>query len=72
MLKTHYEQLLIFKRNAMKIEIIKTHIENDLVNDFPTLVFTDKLGKEWVLEIEGRLVLKENSWYFNPANAKKQ
>lgn len=55
------------------IKIIKTHIENDLVNNSPTIVFTDEDGIEWVHEEQTsdyagyitRLVKKKDSWFFN-------
>lgn len=53
-------------------EIVKTHIELDVVNKSPTLVFTDAAGREWVHEEQTSnhggyitvLVKKENSWFF--------
>lgn len=56
----------------MKIIIVQTHIENDLVNNTPTIVFTDESGQEWVHEEQTsqhagyitRLVKKEDSWFF--------
>lgn len=60
----------------MKIRIVSTHIENDVVNDKPTLVFTDETRTEWVQEqvpsnhggYITELVFKNKSWYFNPKN----
>jgi hypothetical protein len=59
--------------------IVSTHIENDLVNNTPTLVFTDTAGQEWVYEEQTsdhagyitRLVHKEKSWFFNTNNKTK-
>lgn len=55
-----------------KLKIVSTHIENDIRNNAPTLVFTDENGTEWVNEETNSqhgfittLVKKENSWYFN-------
>lgn len=58
--------------NDKKIKIVATHIENDVVNNYPTLVFTDENGKEWVNEEQSSqhggyltvLVEKSKSWYF--------
>lgn len=57
----------------MKAEIVRTHIENDVRNNAPTIVFTDSSGQEWVhdeLTAEHgfitKLVKKEDSWYFKP------
>jgi hypothetical protein len=55
-----------------KIMIISTHIENDLRNKKPTLVFTDQNNDEWVHEEQSSnhggyitaLVKKTDSWYF--------
>lgn len=55
-----------------KIKVISIHIENDVRNSSPTLVFTDEAGQEWVNEEQTSqhsgyitaLVKKENSWYF--------
>jgi len=63
----------------MTTEIVSTHIENDIVNNAPTLVFTDATGQEWVHEEQTtgnsafitKLVKKQDSWYFKPENKKK-
>ncbi len=63
----------------MKMQIVKTHIENDLVNNEPKLVFTDENNDEWVLSHQsmsydgaGTTVLKKKSdcWYFDAKNKK--
>jgi hypothetical protein len=50
------------------MKITEMRIENDLVNNLPTVVFVTEDGKEWVNEQDGagwiRLVEKQNSWYF--------
>lgn len=58
----------------MKIKIVSTHIENDIRNDNPTLVFTDENGVEWVNEEQTAsnmfggfitaFVKKSDSWYW--------
>lgn len=56
----------------MNKKIISTHIENDVVNGSPTLVFTDEDGEEWVHEEQTsnyggyitKLVKKQDSWFF--------
>lgn len=62
-----------------KIDIIKTHIEYDIVNNNPTLVYTDESDQEWVIDqlpasphdgFISKLVTKEESWYFKPENKK--
>lgn len=61
-----------------KIAIIRTHIENDVVNNTPTIVFTDVTGQEWVHEEQTSqhsgyitaLVKKETSWFFDIKNKK--
>jgi len=58
------------------MKIIETKIENDVVNNSPTIVFVDETGMEWVYEEQSsnhggfitKLVEKKNSWYFNPSN----
>lgn len=61
----------------MKIEIIKTHIEKDIVNNEPKLILTDENGEEWVMSnrtvcYEGGgmpfLCKKKDDWYFDPKN----
>lgn len=55
-----------------KKKIVSTHIENDVRNNQPTLVFTDESGQEWVHEDQpvnngqyvSVLVHKEKSWFF--------
>lgn len=55
-----------------KTKIIETHIENDLRNGTPTLVYTDEHGVEWVHEEQSSnhggyitvLVRKRDSWYW--------
>ncbi len=42
----------------MKIEIKKMHIENDVVNKEPKIIFTDENG------VECRLTKKSECWYF--------
>jgi hypothetical protein len=63
----------------MKIEIIKTHIENDIVNNVPKLIYTDANGIEWVnshvsLNNDGAgisiLKKKSDCWYFDLKNKK--
>jgi len=62
---------------AMKTEIKKLHIENDVVNNEPKLILTDETGKEWVMSSrtvcsEGGsipvIIAKENDWYFDDKN----
>lgn len=54
-----------------KTEIVKIHIESDLVNKLPTLVYTDANGIEWVLKSDSiYLEEKSKSWYFNPHSTK--
>jgi len=57
----------------MNVEIKKMHIENDVVNNEPKIVFTDENGVEWVnshqtLNNDGsgysRLTEKSKCWYF--------
>lgn len=55
----------------MKIKIVSIHIENDLVNEIPTIVYTDENGIEWVHEEQSShhgfitmLVKKEDSYYW--------
>lgn len=63
----------------MKKKIVSTHIENDVVNDQPTLVFTDESGEEWVHEDQPTnngayvtiLKKKTDSWFFNLKNSQK-
>ena len=61
-------------------EVKKIHIENDIVNNKPTLVFTDETGKEWALThrsicYEGggtaEISPKESNWYFQKKNKPK-
>lgn len=54
-----------------KTKIVETHIENDLRNGTPTLVYTDEHGTEWVHEEQSSyggyitaLVKKRDSWYW--------
>lgn len=61
-----------------KIAIIKTHIEYDVVNSSPVIVFTDINGIEWVHEEQTSnfggyitaLIEKSKSWYFK-SNSKE-
>lgn len=64
----------------MKIKILHTHIENNLVNNAPTLVYTDQGGEEWVMSHQSlsndgggmsTLVKKKDCWYFDPKNKQK-
>ena len=55
----------------MKIQIKSMHIENDVKNDTPTLVYTDENGEEWVHEEQTAtygyitsLVKKKGSFYW--------
>ncbi len=60
----------------MKNKIVSTHIENNVVNETPTLVFTDQSGAEWVQSLipsdHGgylpQLTEKSKCWYFDPKN----
>jgi hypothetical protein len=60
----------------MKKKIVSTHIENDVVNGQPTLVFIDEDGQEWVHEDQPMyngayvtvLKKKTDSWFFKPEN----
>jgi hypothetical protein len=54
-----------------KTTIISTHIENDVRNGSPTIVYTDVDGIEWVYEEQTSshgyitaLVQKDKSWYW--------
>lgn len=66
----------LFNKNFMNISIVKTHIENDVVNSSPTIVFTDENGIEWVHEEQTSqyagymtmLVEKSKSWFFKKEN----
>lgn len=59
-----------------KIKITEIHIDNDLVNKSPTIVYTDETGTEWVHEEQSSnfggyitaLVPKSKSWYFKSEN----
>jgi hypothetical protein len=59
-----------------KRKITSVHIENDIVNDRPTPVFTDEHGIEWVFEEQTSqysgyitaFVEKSKSWYFKSEN----
>lgn len=64
----------------MKIKIVSTHIENNIVNNYPTLVHTDETGEEWVMSHQSlsndgggisQLVKKKDCWYFDPKNKKQ-
>jgi len=54
------------------------HIENDIVNSQPTLVYVDMQGEEWVHEEQpvnngsyvSVLKKKKDSWFFDPKNKK--
>jgi|GEM_PF-4473155 len=49
----------------MKKEIVKIHIEHDLVNKLPTVVYTDSDGVEWVQKTDSIFFEeKSRSWYF--------
>lgn len=49
----------------MKVEITKTHIETDAVNNQATLIFTGVDGEEYCLNNpDNSLVKKSDSWYF--------
>lgn len=52
----------------MQKEVVKIHIENDVVNNAPTVVFTDVDGVEWVQHTDsvGNMTLqkKSKSWYW--------
>lgn len=73
------ERFVVSFKKPVGIEIIKTHIENDIANNSPTLVFTDANGVEWVNEQQAschggfitNFVQKEKSWYFNLENKGK-
>ena len=60
-----------------KIKIIGMHIENDIVNGQPTIVYTDENNEEWVwshksLSRDGGGTMefkrKPESWYFKSEN----
>lgn len=49
------------------MKIVSIHIENDVVNKSPTLVYTDETGEEWVMMGKGLinyLEKKKDCWYF--------
>lgn len=59
----------------MKTEIKKMHIENDVVNNQPKIIYTDADGVEWVYghdsicyEGGGTMTLRKKSdcYYFKP------
>lgn len=61
----------------IKTIIIKTHIEKNLVNNEPTLVFTDENNTEWVMSHNttdnsgagfSKLTKKSECWYFQIRN----
>lgn len=64
----------------MKLKIVSQHIENNLVNNQPTLVYIDETGKEWVMSHKSlcnegggisELIKKKDCWYFNDKNKKE-